>query len=257
MGGGRLTGIAVWVLAIHIVAPAPAALVNYWAFDGNLYDTAGDYTGNRSASATDMEEVFADDDPAYQVHVKYVQGPVDCPKAIETVGATTRIRTTATTKAVFDGTADVAFARSSALAFWVRLPAAYSEFFTDGNRFEHVLLKGNMTASAPGDPDVTVAIPVQEWHFITIVCDDEKNVRSIYVDGLFRASGDYNESGTPSRHLMSLGPPDKSTYWGAVAFARMSVWDHAMSAAEVERLYKHGGDVRFSTLYRGAILLVR
>jgi hypothetical protein len=245
-------------LAFWIAAAAQAGLVNYWAFNGTLADTASDCPFNTGASATHMM--------SYGAAPAYVPGPLP-----GTQGIQTSPRGVIITLDVLNGTADVAFAPSSTLAFWVKLPAsspqAACEFFADGDRFDHVLMvywwaSSNLltyVSNVPGDTSpLGLIVPPGEWRFLTMTCDDAQNLRSIYLDGILATNGVYLEAGTPHPKYLCLGPPNKSTYWSSTAFARMSVWDHSMSEDEVKWLYRHDGDPRVRFFNgSGAILLVR
>ena len=113
-------------------------------------------------------------------------------------------------------------------------------------------------SGVPGDTTpLTASVPVGEWHFLAVTCDDGQDLRCVYVDGQLQAAGTCLESGTPIAKYLCLGVPDKATYWGTVAFARMSVWNHAMSEREVQLLYDRGGDVRIPPVPGGVYVLVR
>jgi len=248
--------VAAGALAIWIAAPIHAGLVNYWSFDGDIVDTAGAFRHSTSTSVTDMEE-YAFEVSSYPTHVP---GPVAGTLAIQTVAS----RGVLITKSSLDGTADVAFAPDSTLAFWVKLPTTTAEFFTDGDRFDHlkIISWGNgsvdvQISNVPGDTGVNATVPTGEWHFITITSEDDLDLRSFYVDGELHGVGIYLESGTPVPKYLCLGVPDKATYWGQVAYARMSLWDHALTDSQVECLYECGGDPDFFCLGDGILLIVR
>ena len=63
--------------------------------------------------------------------------------------------------------------------------------------------------------------------------------------------------GTPVKKWLCLGVQDKQTYWGTVGFARMSVWNRALRAAEILQLFNDGGDPRQVSLYKGSVVILR
>lgn len=251
---GLLAGL--WAVALA-AAPAGAGLVNFWTFDGDMADTAGACPGNTSASATDMEEYQADGTS----HPTYVPGRVAGTLALQTVAGSHGA--VVITRAAFDGTADVALAPNSTLAFWVKLPATTAEFFTDGNRMDHLKIiswgSGSVDVQVSGvagdTTPLNITVPPAQWCFLTITADDERDLRCVYVNGVRKVSGVYLEHGTPVPKYLCLGVPDKVTYWGAVAFSRMSVWNHTLSDSEVMDLYLDEGDIRQHL--KAPVLIVR
>lgn len=220
-------GELIVMFVVLAAGAANAQMVGYWEFEGNTNDSSGNgNNGTLMDNATYGDGVFG--------QAISLDGRQD----YALVG----------NESNFDITDKIT------VAAWIKMPvitAGPSTIVSKGNNAWRLQVWGyyrirlDCDGVWPGDLNAEVMLDDHQWHHVAGVYDGTK--LSIYVDGVTKASQKASGSINTNDYPLSIG--DNSGLLGREwrgFIDEVAIFDHALSATEIAKLYCQGG-ISFDT----------